>query len=95
MTDTLVHGGTIVTADGTFAGDVLIAGERIAAVGEVTAPPGAATVDATGCLVLPGLIDNHTHMAMPFMGMRSADDYDTGTQAAAAGGVTCLVDFAI
>jgi len=95
MTATLVHGGTIVTADGTFAGDVLIAGERIAAVGEVTAPPGAATVDATGCLVLPGLIDNHTHMAMPFMGMRSADDYDTGTQAAAAGGVTCLVDFAI
>ena len=52
-------------------------------------------VDASGCLVLPGLIDNHTHLSMPFMGMMSADDYDTGTQAAAAGGVTCLVDFAI
>ena len=45
--------------------------------------------------MLPGLIDNHTHLSMPFMGMMSSDDYDTGTQAAAAGGVTCLVDFAI
>jgi dihydropyrimidinase len=52
-------------------------------------------VDASGCFVLPGLIDNHTHLSMPFMGMMSADDYDTGTRAAAAGGVTCLVDFAI
>jgi dihydropyrimidinase len=52
-------------------------------------------VDADSCFVLPGLIDNHTHLSMPFMGMMSADDYDTGTQAAAAGGVTCLVDFAI
>ena len=52
-------------------------------------------IDATGCLVMPGLIDNHTHIAMPFMGMRTADDYDTGTRAAAAGGTTCLVDFAI
>ncbi|HEY6396322.1 MAG TPA: amidohydrolase family protein, partial [Solirubrobacteraceae bacterium] len=52
-------------------------------------------VDATGCVVLPGLIDNHTHLSMPFMGMMSSDDYDSGTRAAAAGGVTCLVDFAI
>ena len=45
--------------------------------------------------MLPGLIDNHTHLSMPFMGTMSIDDYNTGTQAAAAGGVTCLVDFAI
>jgi dihydropyrimidinase len=52
-------------------------------------------VDVSGCRLLPGLIDNHTHLSMPFMGMWSADDYNTGTRAAAAGGVTCLVDFAI
>ena len=96
MTDTtLIANGTVVTADGEFAGDVLIEGETIAAVGRVDAPEGARVIDAGGCYVLPGLIDNHTHLSMPFMGMRSSDDYNTGTQAAAAGGVTCLVDFAI
>jgi dihydropyrimidinase len=92
---TLIQGGRVVSADGEYDADVLIAGERIAAVGDVAAPPGATIVDATGCRVLPGLIDNHTHLSMPFMGMRSSDDYDTGTRAAAAGGVTCIVDFAI
>jgi dihydropyrimidinase len=96
MTETtLIANGTVVTADGEFAGDVLIEGETISAVGKVTAPDGAAVIDAGGCYVLPGLIDNHTHLSMPFMGMMSSDDYNTGTQAAAAGGVTCLVDFAI
>ncbi|MFL5862717.1 MAG: dihydropyrimidinase [Solirubrobacteraceae bacterium] len=92
---TLIANGTVVTADGEFEGDVLIEGETITAVGRVTAPEGTDVVDAGGCFVLPGLIDNHTHLSMPFMGMMSSDDYDTGTQAAAAGGVTCLVDFAI
>ncbi len=92
---TLITGGTVVTADDEFFGDVLIEGETIAAVGRVTAPEGATVIDASGCYVLPGLIDNHTHLSMPFMGMMSSDDYDTGTRAAAAGGVTCLVDFAI
>ncbi len=92
---TLIANGTVVTADGEFAGDVLIEGEQIVAVGRVAAPDGARVVDAQGCFVLPGLIDNHTHLSMPFMGMMSSDDYDTGTRAAAAGGVTCLVDFAI
>ncbi len=94
-TATLLKGGRVVSADGEFRGDVLIEGERIAAVGQVTAPADATVVDVSGCVVMPGLIDNHTHLSMPFMGMMSADDYDTGTQAAAAGGVTCLVDFAI
>jgi len=92
---TVLRGGRVVSADGEYDADVLIAGERIAAVGSVEAPAGANVVDASGCLVLPGLIDNHTHLSMPFMGMWSSDDYDTGTQAAAAGGVTCIVDFAI
>lgn len=91
----LISGGTVVTADDEFPGDVLIDGERIAAVGQVGSPEGATVIDASGCFVLPGLIDNHTHLSMPFMGMMSSDDYDTGTRAAAAGGVTCLVDFAI
>jgi dihydropyrimidinase len=92
---TLLQGGRVVGADGEYDADVLIVGERIAAVGAVPAPPEATVIDVSGCLVLPGLIDNHTHLSMPFMGMWSSDDYDTGTRAAAAGGVTCLVDFAI
>jgi dihydropyrimidinase len=92
---TLIQGGRVVSADGEYDADVLIAGERIAAVGAVHAPAGATVIDAAGCLVLPGLVDNHTHLSMPFMGMWSSDDYDTGTRAAAAGGVTCIVDFAI
>ncbi len=92
---TLISGGTVVTADDEFSGDVLIEGETIVAVGRVSPPASARVIDASGCFVLPGLIDNHTHLSMPFMGMMSSDDYDTGTRAAAAGGVTCLVDFAI
>jgi len=92
---TILQGGRVISADGEYDADVLITGEKITAVGAVTAPPGATVVDVSGCLVMPGLIDNHTHISMPFMGMRTADDYDTGTQAAAAGGVTCLIDFAI
>ncbi len=92
---TVLQGGRVVSADGEYDADVLIDGERIAAVGAVDVPEAANVVDVSGCLLLPGLIDNHTHLSMPFMGMWSNDDYDTGTQAAAAGGVTCLVDFAI
>jgi dihydropyrimidinase len=91
---TLIRGGTVVTAAHAGPADVLIDGEEIVAVGDVV-DPGAQEVDASGCYVLPGLIDNHTHMSMPFQGTQSCDDYDTGTQAAAAGGVTCIVDFVI
>jgi dihydropyrimidinase len=92
---TLITNGTIVTAEDEFPGDVLIEGEKIVAIGALAAPEGSTVIDASGCFVLPGLIDNHTHLSMPFMGMMSSDDYDSGTRAAAAGGVTCLVDFAI
>lgn len=92
---TLLRGGRVVSADGEYDADVLIEGERIAAVGAVAPPDDATVFDVSGCYVLPGLIDNHTHLSMPFMGMMSSDDYDTGTRAAAAGGVTCLVDFSI
>ena len=90
----VIRGGTIVTATDTVQADVLIDGETVAAIGSfdgVDAEP----IDASGCYVLPGLIDNHTHLSMPFGGTWTNDDYDTGTQAAAAGGVTCLVDFAL
>ena len=91
----LLQGGRVVAADGEYDADVLIDGEKIAAVGAVEAPgrDGRRRRRAAACM--PGLIDNHTHLSMPFMGMMSSDDYDTGTRAAAAGGVTCLVDFSI
>lgn len=91
---TLIRGGTVVTAADSAQADVLVDGEEIAAVGAL-GDVDADVVDATGCYVLPGLIDNHTHMAMPFGGTHSIDDYDTGTRAAAAGGTTCIVDFAL
>jgi dihydropyrimidinase len=90
----LIRGGTVVTAADESQADVLIDGEEIAAVGAL-GDVDAEVIDADGCYVLPGLIDNHTHMAMPFGGTRSNDDYDTGTRAAAAGGTTCIVDFVI
>jgi dihydropyrimidinase len=91
----LIQGGTVVTAADTSQADVLIDGEEILAVGALGHVEDAEAIDASGCYVLPGLIDNHTHLAMPFGGTVSIDDYDTGTRAAAAGGTTCLVDFVI
>ncbi len=90
----LVQGGTVVTAADSSQADVLIDGEEIVAVGSL-GDVDAEVIDATGCYVLPGLIDNHTHLSMPFGGTVSIDDYDTGTRAAAAGGTTCIVDFVI
>ena len=83
----------MVTATDAFQADVLIEGESIVAVG--SGLDGDEVLDASGCLVMPGLIDNHTHLSMPFGGTWSCDDYDTGTAAAAAGGTTCIVDFII
>jgi dihydropyrimidinase len=95
MTDILVRGGTVVTADGRRRADVLCSGERIAAVGEgLDAPAGAEVIDAGGCFVLPGGVDPHTHMQLPTMGTVVADDFLSGTAAAAAGGTTTILDFA-
>ena len=90
----LIQGGTVVNASQSSVADVLVDGEEIVAVGSL-GDVDAEVIDASGCYVLPGLIDNHTHMAMPFGGTHSIDDYDTGTRAAAAGGTTCIVDFVI
>src|SRR3954471_87116 len=89
----LIRGGRVVTATDAFDADVLIEGESIVAIG--TGLSADEEIDASGCLVMPGLIDNHTHLSMPFGGTWSCDDYDTGTAAAAAGGTTCIVDFII
>jgi dihydropyrimidinase len=92
---TLIKNGTVVNADGSKKADVLIEGEKIAKVGANFDPTGHTVVDATDLLVMPGGIDVHTHLDMPFGGTVSADDYTTGTQAAAVGGTTMLIDFAL
>ena len=92
---TLVRGGTVVTATDTYRGDVLIEDEKIAAIGSRLELPADRTLDASGRYVLPGGIDVHTHLDMPFGGTTSADDFATGTTAAAHGGTTTIVDFAI
>jgi dihydropyrimidinase len=93
---TLIRGGTLVTADGEQRGDLLIVGEQIAAVGPaLEAPAGAQIIDAGGAYVMPGGIDPHTHMELPFMGTVASEDFFTGTSAAAAGGTTMCIDFVI
>src|SRR3954462_1758051 len=91
----LFTGGTILTADGSFGADVLVEDAKIVAVGTDLSADGAETVDASGKLVMPGFIDAHTHMDMPFGGTMTADDWATGTAAAAAGGTTTIIDFAL
>jgi dihydropyrimidinase len=90
---TVIKNGTIVAADRTYKADILIQGESITAIG--TDLKGDSVIDATGCYVMPGGIDPHTHLDMPFMGTSSADDYESGTKAALAGGTTMVVDFCI
>ncbi len=94
--DTIVKGGNVVTPAGTFTGDVGIAGEKIAALGvNLDADKSTKVIDAKEHHVIPGVLDVHVHLALPFMGTVSADDYRTGTRAGARGGVTTLIDFAI
>ncbi len=90
---TVIRNGTIVTADLSYKADILIEDGRIAAIGEGLV--GGRSLDATGCYVMPGGIDPHTHLEMPFMGTYSADDFESGTRAALAGGTTMVVDFAL
>ena len=93
---TLIRGGTVVNADRAFRADVLIEGDTIAAVGEdLPVPVGATVIDAGGLYVMPGGIDTHTHMNLPFMGTVTSDDFFTGTAAGLAGGTTTIMDFVI
>jgi len=92
----LIRNGSVVSADKTLAADVLSEGETIKEVRPgIPAEPGHQVLDATGMLLLPGGIDAHTHLDMPFGGTTSSDDFETGTRAAAIGGTTTIVDFAI
>lgn len=91
-----IKGGTVVTADRSYRADVLTAEGRIAAIGEkVEAPAGTEAIDAGGCYVMPGGIDPHTHMELPFMGTVASEDFFSGTTAAACGGTTMIIDFVI
>jgi dihydropyrimidinase len=95
---TLITKGTIVTADGSTLADVLIDGETIVAIGSKLATDGTTvdeTIDASGKYVIPGAIDVHTHMELPFGGTFAKDTFETGTRAAAFGGTTTIVDFAV
>ena len=92
----LIKGGTVVNAEQTVRADVLCRDGRIAAVGEnLDAPKGATVVDAGGQYVMPGGIDPHTHMQLPFMGTVASEDFFTGTAAGLAGGTTMIIDFVI
>ena len=94
--DTIIKSGTVVTAIDSYPADVGITAGKITAIGADLPTQNAAKIlDASNKLVLPGGIDVHTHLDMPFGGTTSADDFETGTRAAAFGGTTTLIDFAI
>ena len=94
--DTIIRNGSVVTATDTFVADVAILGGKISAIGSnLPAENASQVIDAAGKLVMPGGIDVHTHLDMPFGGTTSADDFETGTRAAVFGGTTTLIDFAI
>jgi dihydropyrimidinase len=94
--DTIIRNGSVVTATDTYLADIAIAKGKIAAIGkDLPTQNSSHVLDAAGKLVLPGGIDVHTHLDMPFGGTTSADDFETGTRAAAFGGTTTLIDFAI
>ena len=94
--DTIIANGTIVTATDTYQGDVGIEGGVIRAIAQnLPKDKAKKIIDAKGKLVIPGGIDVHTHLDMPFGGTTSADDFETGSRAALFGGTTTLIDFAI
>jgi dihydropyrimidinase len=91
----LIKNGTIVTATDQYRGDVFVDGEKISTIGTSLMMAADRVIDATGKYLFPGGIDVHTHLDMPFGGSKSSDDFETGTIAAAHGGTTTIVDFAI
>lgn len=93
MSTTVIKGGTVVTADRSYSADVLIEKGVITQIGNNLS--GDKSLDASGCYIMPGGIDPHTHLEMPFMGTYSTDDFESGTRAALAGGTTMVVDFCL
>src|SRR6187455_632792 len=92
----VVVGGTVLTASDEYRADVIIEDDKISGIVKPgSGPADADKIDAKGCYVIPGGIDAHTHLDMPFGGTTSADDFESGTIAAAHGGTTTIVDFAI
>ncbi len=92
---TLIKNGRIITAEQDYIADIYIEKDKINTIGSAMKVQADKTIDAAGKYVIPGGIDVHTHMDMPFGGTMSSDDFETGTRAAAFGGTTCLIDFAI
>ena len=92
---TLIKGGTVVNADASTRADVLVDGEVIALLGADLDIEADRAIDASGKLVIPGAIDVHTHMELPFGGTFAKDTFETGTRAAAFGGTTTIIDFAV
>src|SRR5437773_5427602 len=92
---TLIKNSRVVTATDDYIGDVFIEGEKIHSVGRSLSMPADRVIDAKNRMVIPGAIDPHVHMELPFGGTVSSDDFKTGTIAAAFGGTTSIIDFAI
>lgn len=92
--NTLIKNGLLVTSAGSYQGDILIENGRIAEIGKSLSPVGAEVYDAAGCEVYAGFIDAHTHLDMNTGTAQTADDFDSGTKAALAGGTTTILDFA-
>ncbi|HAZ14470.1 MAG: dihydropyrimidinase [Bdellovibrionales bacterium GWA2_49_15] len=97
MKSLLIKNGEIITSIDRYVADILVQDGVIKAIGKNLEKPSSATevIDATGLLVLPGAVDGHVHMELPFMGEVSADDFETGTAAGLAGGTTSIIDFVI
>src|SRR5436190_1748603 len=89
----LIKNGRIITATDDYVADIFIEGETISAIGKNLNMTADTTIDASGKLVMPGGIDPHVHLDMPFMGTYSSDNYETGTRAALYGGTTTVIDF--
>src|SRR5213593_4126135 len=92
---TLIKNGNVITAGDNYFADVLIEGDKVAVIGAKLTMEADRTIDAAGKLVIPGGIDPHTHMELPFGGTFASDDFRTGTIAAAHGGTTTIIDFAV
>src|SRR3954452_22338905 len=95
MSTTLIKNGRVITATDDYHADVFIEGEQVETIGARLAVPADQVIDAEGRWVIPGGIDPHVHMQLPFGGTVSSDDFESGTRAAAFGGTTTVIDFAI